>query len=107
MNWPDSLPNPVISDYSESCDPLNLSTVMLSGRTFVRKRFSKSVLTTKMTFVMTETQKALFESFYNDELNKGTKQFNLLSKDRLIVGAYSCVPFGRRYKLSFTTESYV
>jgi len=108
MNWPDSLPNPILSDFSETFEPNNIETTMLSGRTFLRRRFSKNTLTTNMSFIFNDEQKQTFENFFRDTLLNGTKEFEFLSKKRIIVGGIESVPYGGRYyKITFKTESYV
>lgn len=76
MEWPTQLPPMNIGSMYEPVDP-QIRTNMQSGRTFVRRNFTGVPENFKATWIFNDEQAAIFEDFYWNVTDAGTKWFNM------------------------------
>lgn len=74
--WPDELPAPLKSVSARPVSPTVRST-MVSGRTFVRRNFTAVPVVYRMTWLFNSEQAVIFEDFFRDDLEDGTRWFEM------------------------------
>jgi hypothetical protein len=79
--WPATLPQAVIGrGFSETLPDLVLRTPVESGPAKSRRRLSYNVRPTTATIIVTQAQAAIFDTFYNTDLEGGALSFDWISQ---------------------------
>ena len=74
--WPDELPAPLKSVSARPVSPI-VRSKMVSGRTFVRRNFTAVPVVYRMTWLFDSEQAVIFENFFRDDLEDGTRWFEM------------------------------
>ena len=74
--WPDELPAPLKSVSVRPVSPI-VRSKMVSGRTFVRRNFTAVPVVYRMTWLFNSEQAVIFENFFKDDLEDGTRWFEM------------------------------
>ncbi len=115
--WPATLPQiPLHAGLTQSGKANLLRSVMEMGPDKVRRRTTAAVRPMAVSFVLTQAQKATFETFVESTLGGGVERFDLpnvrgggsLHVVRMARGdgspVYDMVPVGTRWQVSFDLE---
>ena len=76
-SFPASLPNPLVSGYSDTAPNLVIRTEMDQGPAKVRKRFTAGVRPMTVNFVLTEAQVAALDTFFETTIDGGAASFTM------------------------------
>lgn len=76
LNYPSSLPNPEITSLEEAATDVWTADVAEVGTARRRARFTRSLLRWSWTQILTATEKATLDTFYDTTLEKGVLTFN-------------------------------
>lgn len=86
MDWPATLPVPLVSGYSFGPVDATVRTDMDAGPARVRRRFTDTPDMLKAAWRFTEAQMAAFRAFWEDDIASGAAWFNLSLRDGRAAG---------------------
>lgn len=103
MDWPTSLPVPLLAGFSFSPIDVTVRTDMDSGAARARRRFTAAPDMLKAAWRFTEAQMAAFRTFWEDDIGSGSAWFNLSLRDGRVSGLVTRVcrfngPFQAQYE---------
>lgn len=77
MEWPATLPLPLIDGNSYQRFDIGIRTELPTGREEARRRFGDGSARASVSWMLHEAQLQAFESFYHDDLKGGTQPFTM------------------------------
>ncbi len=78
VNWPETLPPPLIDGYAASPVSPVLRTELESGRAIMRRRYVSTPVMLAVSWLLNDEQAGIFESFFYSTLEDGIKWFNIV-----------------------------
>jgi len=111
--WPTSLPafeEPLLSSYNEKPGTATVRTEMEVGPAKIRKRTTAEVDKFEVAYIMTGSQVATFDGFYDSTTAQGALRFDathprtLNTKEFRIKEDPTYEPIGNDFKVIFTVE---
>jgi hypothetical protein len=77
VDYPSTLPAPLISDFQESTPDFTIRTDMDAGVAKVRRRFSAAATPIQFTLLLTEPQAVTLDTFFRTTTAGGSLEFNM------------------------------
>lgn len=101
INWPSSIPeSPLLEGYSSTRNKTKLVSTVDAGLRKYRNRYRAVELLKSETFMFTNSEKQLFENFYENQLNGGADRFVRLNPETNIDSEYRFAPTEPTYEVS-------
>lgn len=94
--WPESLPQKPLRGLSETRQKASLRSDMDSGGPKKRRRFTAAIRNVDVPIVFTQSERATFDTFYNDTLAEGVTVFDWAALQTDIGATSGTLSFGFR-----------
>jgi hypothetical protein len=76
VDWPITLPASYLSGISDKKGPQRIRSAVDVGPPIVRKRYTAAVRNVALPIVLTNAERAIFDAWYDTDLEGGTLPFN-------------------------------